>query len=199
MRVDHHDGQGGFSLIEVLITLFVFSIGLLTVAGLQGISKKANYDAVQRTTATLLAQDIVERMRANSSVADLTLADYLAEVGAGIGGNSKGGAPATDCLNVACTSAQLAAFDVWQWEQALDGAGEVSASGNNTGGLVFPTGCITGPAAGVAGTYTIAIAWRGVSELSNPTINACGEGSGAYGTSDEFRRILVIETYITPT
>ena len=41
---------------------------LLTVAGLQTISKKANYDALQRTQASLLAHDIIERMRAEGAI-----------------------------------------------------------------------------------------------------------------------------------
>src|SRR5947207_2731132 len=55
----------GFSMVDVLVALIVLSIGLLGVAGLQFMSKRSNFEAVQRTTASLLAQDIIERMRAN--------------------------------------------------------------------------------------------------------------------------------------
>jgi type IV pilus modification protein PilV len=57
--------QTGFTLIEVLIAVVIFGVGLLTVASLQIVARQANYDAVQRTTATHLAQGMLERMRAN--------------------------------------------------------------------------------------------------------------------------------------
>ncbi|MEX0899455.1 MAG: type IV pilus modification protein PilV [Gammaproteobacteria bacterium] len=187
----------GFTLIEVLVTLLIFSIGLLAVAGLQTISKKANYDALQRTTASLLASDIIERMRANGRV----LEEYILDDGTGIGATVGGGTlaePAIDCAAANCNATQMAWYDLFQWEQAIDGATEL-VDGAATGGLVSPTACIEGPFGGVAGAYRVSIAWRGVTPLSNPVIHACGEGSGLYGEDDEFRRILTVRTYITPT
>jgi len=35
----------GFTLIEVLVTVFVMGVGLLALAGLQIIAKKASFDA----------------------------------------------------------------------------------------------------------------------------------------------------------
>ncbi|MCA1798722.1 MAG: type IV pilus modification protein PilV, partial [Xanthomonadaceae bacterium] len=110
------NGQRGFTLIEVLITLVVFAIGLLTVAGLQTISKKANYDALQRTTASLLAHDIMERMRANSRA--------LAEYESAIVGRASIAEVTPDCVTVNCNRVQLARRDLYDWERALDGASE---------------------------------------------------------------------------
>lgn len=187
----------GFTLIEVLITLVIFAIGLLSVAGLQTISKKANYDALQRTTATLLAHDIIERMRANPR----QLAEYIREPGSEIGGATLA-TPSPLCSAATCNEVQLGRFDLWEWERALDGAAELVGT-DLTGGLVAPTACIEGPFGGVAGIYTIAIAWRGITELSNPIIHACGADTGLYteegGVANALRRILVIQTYITPT
>ena len=53
----------GFSLLELLIALIVFSIGLLAIAGLQTVSKQSNYEAVQRTTAAQVANGLLEDMR----------------------------------------------------------------------------------------------------------------------------------------
>lgn len=183
----------GFTLIEVLVTLLIFSMGLLAVAGLQTISKKANYDALQRSTASLLANDIIERMRANA----MQLNEYTKAEGVFIGGNTQAAAP-VDCTIADCNPTQLAWYDLKEWERALDGASEL-VNGTFTGGLVSPSACITGPVGGGAGLYTIAIAWRGVTELSNPVVHACGEASGKYGDNDEYRRLLTITTYITPT
>lgn len=185
--------ESGVSLIEVLITLVVFGVGLLSAAALQTISKKANYDALQRTAASHLAYDLMERMRANTSA----LVNYLPA--AELGDGSQGAEPAPNCrsLGAACTAAELAAHDLWQWEQFLDGALE-TRGGAGTGGLVSPTACIVGPAGGGAGIYTVAMAWRGVTELSNPIINPCGSGSGKYGDDDAYRRVMVVGTFINP-
>ncbi len=57
--------QSGFSLIEVLVTMVVIALGLLGFAGLQVHSLKSNRISMQRSQATILASDILDRMRAN--------------------------------------------------------------------------------------------------------------------------------------
>jgi len=57
--------QQGVSLLEVLISIVVLSVGLLGYAGLQTLSMKNNTSAFQRSQATILTYDIVDRMRAN--------------------------------------------------------------------------------------------------------------------------------------
>jgi type IV pilus assembly protein PilV len=57
--------QSGLSLIEVLITVVLVSIGLLGLAGLQLTSVQNSNSSGERFVATTLAQDIIERMRAN--------------------------------------------------------------------------------------------------------------------------------------
>ena len=64
--------QAGFSLLEILIAIFILAIGLLGLAALQTTSLKNNHSALYRTTATVLAYDIIERMRLNQN-ADYTL------------------------------------------------------------------------------------------------------------------------------
>jgi len=61
--------QSGFTLLEVLIALLVFSIGLLGLAGLQLTGLKNNHSAQQRTEATVHAYDILDKMRLNRAVA----------------------------------------------------------------------------------------------------------------------------------
>src|SRR5262245_38011417 len=59
----------GFTLIEALVALVVLSIGLLGIASLQLTSLRYNQNASLRSQATLLAYDIIDRMRANSQAA----------------------------------------------------------------------------------------------------------------------------------
>jgi type IV pilus assembly protein PilV len=61
--------SGGFSLLEVLIAIVVMSFGLLGLVGLQMTAMKNNHSAYHRAQATLLAYDIIDRMRANRDVA----------------------------------------------------------------------------------------------------------------------------------
>ncbi|HEU4623253.1 MAG TPA: type IV pilus modification protein PilV [Steroidobacteraceae bacterium] len=59
----------GFTLVEVLVALVVLSIGLLGIASLQLSSLRWNHGASKRSQATLLAYDILDRMRANPTAA----------------------------------------------------------------------------------------------------------------------------------
>lgn len=59
----------GFSLLEVLVTLVIISVGLLGLAGLQAVGLKNNQSALLRSQATCLAYDIIDRMRANRQAA----------------------------------------------------------------------------------------------------------------------------------
>lgn len=74
--------QRGFSLIEVLITMLLMSIGLLGIAGIIATNLKNNHGAYARSQATLLANDIVERMRANRAAAEKAASPYAIAIGA---------------------------------------------------------------------------------------------------------------------
>ena len=55
----------GFSLIEVLVAVIIFSIGLLGAAMLATSSVKNGHNSYLRSQASLLADSLAERMRAN--------------------------------------------------------------------------------------------------------------------------------------
>ena len=57
--------QLGFSLMEVLISMIVLSVGLLGLGGLQMTSLKGSNNAHFRTIASLAVTDLADRMRAN--------------------------------------------------------------------------------------------------------------------------------------
>ena len=189
MRYKHH----GFSLIEMLVALVVFSVGLLAIAGLQTMSKQANFEALQRTAASQIAYGLLENMRINGDAIDV----YL---GAGeLGGGSRGAEPAPNCIgNSECNAIEKAAHDLWFWEQILDGNLEMSGNAG-AGGLVMPSLCVNGPAGGGAGIYVVTVAWRGTASMANNVGNACGAAGGNYGANQEFRRIMQIPTYIDPS
>ena len=55
----------GFSLVEVLVAMFVVAMGILALAGLLQASTRYSKMSELRSTATLLANDIADRIRAN--------------------------------------------------------------------------------------------------------------------------------------
>lgn len=61
--------NNGFTLIEVMVAVIVLAIGLLGFAHLQITSLKNNQSAQSRTIATVMAADILDKMRANQTAA----------------------------------------------------------------------------------------------------------------------------------
>lgn len=57
--------QRGVTLVEILVTVVIISVGLLGVAALHTLSLKHGQDAHVRSQATAMATDIIDRMRAN--------------------------------------------------------------------------------------------------------------------------------------
>ena len=92
----------GSSLIETLVTVIVLAIGLLGIATLQLQSKRTNFEAIQRSTASMLTNEIIERMRNNAT----QLPDYLTSVG----GGSIATEPSPDCSDARGSSALPMAF-----------------------------------------------------------------------------------------
>ncbi len=182
------------TLLEVMISVFVLSIGLIGIAKLQVTSKQNNFDALQRITATTVAYDIIERMRNNPE----QLLAYVDDSGTRtLNKTSIGQEPIPTCGGSAtpCTSLQLAQHDLWEFKEMLRGSAEMK--GNvATGGLDEFTACLSGPNTGEAGVYTIAIAWRGRTALSDPTGNNCGATSGFYGENNKYRRVVEFTVYL---
>jgi type IV pilus assembly protein PilV len=99
--------QRGITLIEVLIALLVFSIGLMGTAGLLVMSARSVHAAYLRTQVTFLAQSMADRMSAN-----------LVGVWKGY---YNGGYPSSGVHSCAqsCTPQQLAEHDKALWSSQL--------------------------------------------------------------------------------
>lgn len=97
--------QLGTSLIEILVTVLIVSFGLLGVAGVVSNGLKNNHSSYGRTQASILAADIVDRMRANRTDAESVAAPYNLTVTAAT--------PAT------AASAPVAQQDLIAWRTAI--------------------------------------------------------------------------------
>lgn len=123
----------GFSLIEVLIALIILSVGMLGIAGLYVHSMQAGRTSMFRHQAVILAGDVADRIRANPRAA----AAY-----AGAGANNS-------CVNggVDCTPAEMAAHDIFLWDQQA-----VDTLPNGDVAVIFDNGV-------VPPTYQITVSW----------------------------------------
>lgn len=112
MNASHRPSQRGFTLLEVLIAVVVFAIGLLGIAGLQVAGMRFTHGSQLRAVAAMQADSMAERMRANmTGVRD---GDY----------NITGAMPTsfdTDCGAEACTPAELAEYDLVLWNDGAEG------------------------------------------------------------------------------
>ena len=110
-------------------------------------------------------------------------------------------------LTKAC-GAEMAEADLYQWEQQMDGAAEtrdVDEETRNSGGLVNPRACLTGPPGGGTGLYTLTIVWRGAGEMEPTEIEGCDDGmngtnlygSAAAPTNDLYRRATTTTFFVT--
>jgi type IV pilus assembly protein PilV len=108
----------GMSLVEVLVTVVLISVGLLGVAALQVTSLKGNQESYARSQATSLASDIIERMRANQ----LGLAAYQTGLNGVGSGNIR------------------AVADLTGWQQSIDRI--LPGGAVNSGGSVAVNGNI---------------------------------------------------------
>lgn len=133
----HASRVHGFSMLEILITLFLLTMWLLASAGVQTSSLQYTKAASFRTQAVYLATDLGERMQANKTAA---VAGSYTSSGAA---TSSG----TDCTTAVCTSSQLATFDLAEW------GGRVTAALPNATFTIQPV-AIANPI-----TYTIVVSW----------------------------------------
>lgn len=113
----------GFSLIEVMIALAIISIASLGYIQYELGSRRAEYDAAIRLTASLLAQDLTDRMRANKTSSSTgSASSYImspAYTYSATDTTSPGTANA-NCIgkgNLSCHGNQMATFDIWEWGQ----------------------------------------------------------------------------------
>ena len=67
----------GFSLIEVLVTLLILAVGLMSIAALQFKGLQYSNDAYMRSSYNILAYDIMDRMRNNrGDIASYAMSKY---------------------------------------------------------------------------------------------------------------------------
>lgn len=180
-RLKH--GVDGFTMIEVLVTIVIICLGLLGLAQLHVRIQQAELEAYQRAQALTLLADMVSRINANRQTAPC----YAITVSAGTpylgaAGSDHLGAPS--CMGFGSASNQARAVtDMTAWDGFLNGTSETK-SGAAVGAMIAARGCVSFDAA--TNTYTVAIAWQGISDLPAPTVSCA---NNLYG-SETKRRVV---------
>lgn len=176
--------EKGSSLVEILVSLMVFSIGMLGLAALQGVSIKLGEQTRTYTSATILVADLIDRMYANPvgfkqgnyNDSALQAAHLSQEV---------------DCrVKLSCSPAELASYDLYIWKKRFDQAFPFNA----TAKLV--------PSSDGSDSVTISLVWTlsathgGLEDAENEqTSSNCAMGDGrpkyerAYCTTVSFSRL----------
>ena len=169
--------QRGVTMLEVLIAIFILTLGLLGAAGIQSQMQIAEVEAYQRAQAIVILRDMVDRVNANRKNA----ASYVT--------SSALGASEQDCSAVTA----VAAKDLCEWNNALYGSSETQGS-QSLGAMNTARGCITLPVATMPREVLVAVAWQGMRPTLAPAATNCA--SGSYGTDDRLRRALTARIVI---
>ena len=142
------DTSKGFSLVEVLIALIVMSVGMLGIAGLYVQSMQAGRTSMLRHHAVNLAGDIADRIRANPTAG----AAYRATSGAD-----------NNCVaqDLDCSVAQMAAHDIFLWQQQAAEFLPAMADGSQQVIIAFD-------AEATPPTYSITVRWDEPTPDNNP-------------------------------
>jgi type IV pilus assembly protein PilV len=183
----HKKTQNGMTFLEVLIALVIMVTGILGAVAMQATAKQASFDAMQRSLASSLAQDIISRMRAN----DVLVLDDYKGIKYGTGDFVASVPNRCDQVNVNCSSALMLANDKYEWELAIMGGDVTAGAGTdkkNVGGLVGGQGCII-----VNGnSVSVVVSWQGRTKIKDSKkSDTCVNSNGK-----DKRRQVVVEAFI---
>ena len=167
--------QGGFTLIEILVSVVVTAIGLLGVARLQMATMQNNNSSQYRSVAIQIASDLFERMRANQQGVNLGSYNLVATTRTDALYNT----PVPACLTTqGCVSAQEraqqdAAESMTQARNLLPGGAViVCIDSGATGAVPLYNGVtITPQCDGVGTTHAVKVFWlddRAGNDRTNP-------------------------------
>jgi type IV pilus assembly protein PilV len=147
--------SSGFTLLEILIALLIISIGLLGVASLQIRGQQFNQVSYFRTQATLLAYDLMDRIRTNYYLMGKTRVNlaYQVPTPVNVGPSGVIEQPVSTCDNQPCSPQMLINYDLDNWFYSLrdtlpEGEAQIVPDPPNSDGI--------------SNRYTITISWKDI-------------------------------------
>jgi len=126
--------SGGYTLIEILVSVLVLAIGLLGLAQLQLFSIQNTHSSHLRSVATSLAYDMADRVRANPAAFQTG------------GYNNPAAVQDGSCLAAGCAPGAMAGHDAYEWQfdvgqQLPSGAGVICLDGTPNDGTPAAPAC----------------------------------------------------------
>ena len=137
----------GFTLIEVMIAMLVMSLGLLGIAATLVTAMHSATSNYLKQQAVQTTYDMADRMRSNFKAASTPNSSnpYIVALTP-----PAAGTPSPDCSATTCTPANMAAYDVWQWQTALK---------NDLPGGLGSISVVPDPATNTRAQVTITVQW----------------------------------------
>jgi type IV pilus assembly protein PilV len=135
----------GFTLMEVLIAMLVLAIGIMGVAGMQVTALKSLQSSGTFGVSAMLANDIADRMWVNQVQVLANAYDHTA-------------APTgvTDCVANTCSTAQMAAYDISEWQNQIKG---YTTAGGTVVPAMLPSAAGAVARIGTSTSFLISVRW----------------------------------------
>lgn len=132
--------ERGVTLIEVLVSMLIMALGMVSLAALQGYTVRYQLGSAQRAQLAGLLSDYAERVRANlvqapgavAASAYLVSDNWTRQAGRDTPTSTK------DCVTSVCSGSEVAQYDMAQWRRAVRHElpqGSVMVSGSASSGL----------------------------------------------------------------
>ncbi len=149
--------QGGTSLVEVLVSMVILSVALLSLVVLHGRLHVLQVESYQRSQGLILLNDIASRIALNRNNANL----YVT------------GAPLGAGMVCPVNPVTRQESDFAEWCAVLQGAAETIGA-SQVGAMVGARACIESIG---GGQFLVTVAWQGMAPISAPPASVtCGAG-----------------------
>jgi len=182
----------GFTMLEVLISIVIITLGLLGLAGMQAVAQQSELESYQRAQALVLLSDMADSINSNRGSAGCFAFTTDTALGTPYVGTTTGGGylGAANCGTGFLNSQSKAMVDgeVTRWNQSLQGSSETSSGGASIGAMIGARGCISFDPVGNA--YMLTVTWQGLGETAAPP-DAVPCGRGLYGNDAQRRAVTV--------
>jgi type IV pilus assembly protein PilV len=201
----------GFTLVEVLVAVVIIAIGLLGIAKMESVALGSTGVAQQRSIAALEASSLAAAMHDNRGFWGAGLAPATITITGTTIAQSSGGALSTavSCVvgaagnSAPCTPTQVAAFDLQQWANDINGTPSYSNPSGPSGtpapislrpALPFQVTTVTcSQTVGVPVSCTIQILWS----ENSVAMNAQGANASTASAASGFN-VPTYTLYVEP-